>query len=288
MNIVRPLSAAAILAVSAPALAGDPIFIRSDVSDLWGLNGQVNAMNDVYGKGLWQDLRFETSKPTGVFSDGNDCIMMEGGNDQAEELAAYIAANKDLIEGWVKAGGRLIINSAPNEGGDFDMGFGVTLHNGEQEPNSIAADPSHPVYDGPFGKAGANLTGDWWSHATVSGDGLSPIKPNPGTGNYYLAEKDWGAGHVIVGGETLDFFYEHPLWTQPDCQIYLKNLISYNCRAGSSCYADLNGDSVLDLFDFLEFTNLFNAGDETANCDGQGGLDLFDFLCYTNEFNAGC
>jgi hypothetical protein len=57
---------------------------------------------------------------------------------------------------------------------------------------------------------------------------------------------------------------------------------------GGDCYADLNGDTVLDLFDFLEFTNLFNAGDETANCDGQGGLDLFDFLCFTNEFNAGC
>jgi hypothetical protein len=57
---------------------------------------------------------------------------------------------------------------------------------------------------------------------------------------------------------------------------------------GNACYADLNGDTVLDLFDFLEFTNLFNAGDDLANCDGQGGLDLFDFLCYTNAFNAGC
>ena len=57
---------------------------------------------------------------------------------------------------------------------------------------------------------------------------------------------------------------------------------------GDECYADLNGDTVLDLFDFLEFTNLFNAGDDLANCDGQGGLDLFDFLCYTNAFNAGC
>jgi hypothetical protein len=59
-------------------------------------------------------------------------------------------------------------------------------------------------------------------------------------------------------------------------------------QSGGDCYADLNNDGVLDLFDFLEFTNLFNAGDDLANCDGQGGLDLFDFLCYTNAFNAGC
>jgi hypothetical protein len=54
------------------------------------------------------------------------------------------------------------------------------------------------------------------------------------------------------------------------------------------CYSDLNGDTVLDLFDFLEFTNLFNAGDDVADCEDDGVLDLFDFLCYTNAFNAGC
>jgi hypothetical protein len=54
------------------------------------------------------------------------------------------------------------------------------------------------------------------------------------------------------------------------------------------CYPDLNGDTVLDLFDFLEFTNLFNAGDELADCEADGAFDLFDFLCYTNAFNAGC
>jgi plastocyanin len=54
------------------------------------------------------------------------------------------------------------------------------------------------------------------------------------------------------------------------------------------CPPDLNGDGVLDLFDFLEFTNLFNAGDDAADCETDGVLDLFDFLCYTNAFNAGC
>lgn len=52
--------------------------------------------------------------------------------------------------------------------------------------------------------------------------------------------------------------------------------------------ADLNGDGVYDLFDFLVFTNLFNAGSPLADFTGDGVLDLFDFLAFTNAFNAGC
>jgi hypothetical protein len=57
---------------------------------------------------------------------------------------------------------------------------------------------------------------------------------------------------------------------------------------GAPCEPDLNGDGVLDLFDFLGFTNLFNAADLKADFDGDGFLDLFDFLAFTNAFNAGC
>jgi hypothetical protein len=54
------------------------------------------------------------------------------------------------------------------------------------------------------------------------------------------------------------------------------------------CYPDLHADGALDLFDFLEFTNLFSSGDDVADCEADGVLDLFDFLCFTNAFNAGC
>lgn len=56
----------------------------------------------------------------------------------------------------------------------------------------------------------------------------------------------------------------------------------------SACTADLNGDGALDLFDFLTYTNLFNAGDAKADFDGNGVLDLFDYLAFVNGFNAGC
>jgi hypothetical protein len=54
------------------------------------------------------------------------------------------------------------------------------------------------------------------------------------------------------------------------------------------CRVDLTGDGVLDLFDFLEFQNLFEASDLAADFTGDGILDLFDFLAFQNEFGAGC
>ncbi|MFG0284949.1 MAG: right-handed parallel beta-helix repeat-containing protein [Phycisphaerales bacterium JB039] len=54
------------------------------------------------------------------------------------------------------------------------------------------------------------------------------------------------------------------------------------------CRADLTGDGILDLFDFLEFQNLFGAGDPRADFTGDGVLDLFDFLAFQNEFGRGC
>ena len=55
------------------------------------------------------------------------------------------------------------------------------------------------------------------------------------------------------------------------------------------CPADLDGSGSLDLFDFLEFQRLFDAGDPSADwfCY-DGRLDVFDFLAFFNAFQAGC
>ena len=57
---------------------------------------------------------------------------------------------------------------------------------------------------------------------------------------------------------------------------------------GESCRVDLDGDGSLTIFDFLEFQNLFDAGDPLADFDGDGSLTIFDFLAFQNEFDAGC
>ncbi len=65
-------------------------------------------------------------------------------------------------------------------------------------------------------------------------------------------------------------------------------LTTYFIEASTACRVDLDGDGQLTIFDFLEFQNLFDAGDPIADFDGDGQLTIFDFLAFQNEFDAGC
>ncbi len=55
-----------------------------------------------------------------------------------------------------------------------------------------------------------------------------------------------------------------------------------------TCQADVTGDGALDIFDFLEYQNLFDAGDLRADFDGDGSLTIFDFLAFQTAFDTGC
>ena len=67
-----------------------------------------------------------------------------------------------------------------------------------------------------------------------------------------------------------------------------KLVITVEGDGGTGCRADLDGDGDLTIFDFLQFQNLFDAGDPRADFDGDGDLTIFDFLQFQNEFDAGC
>ncbi|MBM4108513.1 MAG: hypothetical protein FJ255_06835 [Phycisphaerae bacterium] len=51
--------------------------------------------------------------------------------------------------------------------------------------------------------------------------------------------------------------------------------------------ADLNADGTIDFGDFLEFLNLYNAGDRRADFNLDGAIDFNDLLEMLNEMNAG-
>ena len=55
-----------------------------------------------------------------------------------------------------------------------------------------------------------------------------------------------------------------------------------------TCQADITGDGLLDIFDFLGFQNLFDTGDPRADFDGDGALTIFDFLAFQSAFDIGC
>jgi hypothetical protein len=61
--------------------------------------------------------------------------------------------------------------------------------------------------------------------------------------------------------------------------------VSAECNA---CYADCDGNTVLDVFDFLCFQDAFTMMDPYADCDGNTVFDVFDFLCFQDQFTLGC
>lgn len=138
-----------------------------------------------------------------------------------------------------------------------------------------------PMGDGrtpgiPLGEA--NATGTFHHHP-----GYELLAP-AADGVYLLEIILWASPMTLADSETLWIVFGQnadPGEHQKAIEWVLANL-------AGACKADLNGDGVLDLFDFLEFTNLFNAMDPRADFTGDGVFDLFDFLAFVNEFNQGC
>jgi hypothetical protein len=101
-------------------------------------------------------------------------------------------------------------------------------------------------------------------------------------------------GDVLEGGVVSNWSFIHRSMDEQRLVIRVQHdepgnhyglyLITFD----NACAADLDGSGTLDLFDFLEFANLFNAADPQADFNGDGVLDLFDFLAFVNAFNAGC
>ena len=113
---------------STAALAVVPIsdvaYVRG-VSQPWGVVTNEAAMDLAFGPGNWLSTTM-VADAGAVFNPANGyrTIFLEGSDFDALELAAYLNAHRAAIEAWVAAGGRLLLNSAPNEGLDINFGFG--------------------------------------------------------------------------------------------------------------------------------------------------------------------
>jgi hypothetical protein len=58
--------------------------------------------------------------------------------------------------------------------------------------------------------------------------------------------------------------------------------------ASQPCYADCDGNEVLNVDDFICFINAFAVQDPYADCDGNQLLNIDDFICFINAFAQGC
>lgn len=219
-HLRTPLLIGLLAAGISGAASAAPYYLRSTVSAPWFVSTNEAAMDAVFGAGNWVDERYETVNTASLFTNANSFIFMEGGDSNANELELFLTTNLPNITSWVNGGGRLLLNAAPNEGNGMSFGFGVTLNYPDfgGAGTAVAVDPLHAVFAG----VATAYTGSLFSHASVSGAGLTSIINN-GNGNSVLAEMLIGNGIGLFGGMTTTNFHN----PQPDAATLRANIISY-------------------------------------------------------------
>jgi hypothetical protein len=198
-------------------------YVTSIRGEPWESVANIEAMNRAFGPGVWQDLRFETLNPATLFVTGVRFVYVEGSDRNADLMEQFLAENAALIESWVAAGGRLFLNAAPNVGDGMALGFGVQLVNNDGTNEGLAAQPQHPLFQGPFVPVGVEWSGSSFAHATITGPDLTPLIINRATGRIVLAERVHGRGHVLFGGMTMDNFHA----PQPEAANLRANILAY-------------------------------------------------------------
>lgn len=228
------LSLSCALFLSASLIGQDRIAYLSSTSDPypWGQAGLImGQMNAVYGAGNWEDLRFETVDADELLSPDFCLIYMEGSSFGALGMNGFIQANMADIEAYVANGGRLLMNAAPNQGGNINMGFGgVILQYPNLQGTVSAADPAHDIWQGPFTPTATNMTGNFYAHAVICPAGMPAEPLIQGAGVDVLVELRHGTGLVMFGGMSTSNWHA----PQPQANNVRQNILDYLKQASLS------------------------------------------------------
>ena len=202
----------------------DRYYVHSTVGDPWSNTSNNTSMNSAFGVD-WTLAYFESLDPVAVFSVNTSFVFLEGSDDNANELSSFLSANLPEIEAWVAGGGVLLINAAPNEGSGMSFGFDATTLNYDGGSGSVTVtDLAHPVYLGPATPTASVMTGSNYTHATITGSGFTNILVHTSDASRVsLCEKDWGSGHVVMGGMTTWNFHS----PSPQAENWRSNLFVY-------------------------------------------------------------
>jgi len=260
------------------AHAGERVGYMRGSSPPWSSSSNETAMTSVFGAGNWSDLRFAGGAGPFAVGTGNDYgyLFLDGSDGTAVEFSGYLTANRTAIDNWVTKGGRLILNSAPNVGGSFSMGFGVTLTYSPPATsiNAVkAADAAHPVFNDPI-PTGTQFSGNSFAHARVSGAGLKSIIVSTVGDQIALAEKLVGGGCVLFGGMTTSNFHS----PQPQGEQLRANIVRYafNCRG------DSDGDGIPDSVETENGLDPEDPADAAGDLDGDLLTNLEEYIAKTD------
>ena len=215
------------------SVGATPFFSTSNETDL----------DLAFGSGNWDQLFFESVDPTTLFSADYSFVFLEGSDDGADELEAFLGTNGTLIENWVAGGNTLFINAAPLEGDGMSFGFGGVQLN-YINPGTVindvqASDPAHPIFSGPHTPVGTSFTGNNFSHAIICPAGLNAsvlLEDTNDNTRHALVEASWGLGTVFFGGMTPSQFHN----PDPNAQNLRSNMFHY-LQSITTFNLDVNG-----------------------------------------------
>jgi len=178
----------------------------------WGMNDDITAMNYVWGNGNWTAANYSTPA-TNIFAPDVEFVMLQGSDMNGNALSDFLNANSAVIFSWINAGGHLFVNAANN-----DTVQTITLHF-EDENATItnfiysgqahSLDPAHPIFNGPYLPVALNYTGNYCSHGTISGAGLTGLICGNLQSQIILAYRTIGCGTLMIGTLT------EPTWWHP-------------------------------------------------------------------------
>lgn len=201
--------------------------------------------------GAWPD----TFTPDIINGNNGGIFLGDGRDDRIVAVAGVGDVNRDGKDDFI-TGASFATGSAVRSGVTFAT-FGKERFTVELRFRDFDAEDGFAI----FGEAFDDLSGlQCGGGGDFNNDGVTDILIGS-TDHDPLGIDGGGACYVVWGGP-------------PD--------------TGDPCRADLDGDGLLTIFDFLEFQNLFSAGDLRADFDGDLLLTFFDFLVYQNEFADGC
>lgn len=297
------------LATSGPASISDCTFDGNKVSGIYPYGGAISC-DDAGAPGasiLFERCAVLNSETHGTDYPGPAVAAFYIGGGEVEIRNSFIACNLNsgyegkYVSGILVDGGNVALNNctiAHNQYRGLEQRHGtVTVHNSILYFNYKTGENSYdPQYAGTIAK---------WSYSDVQNELV------PGDGNISKNPAFRGDGcdtcslSVICDSLAVDAGDPGDP-NDPDNTPEMNNDVCFSISCGTerndmgarggpgacgwndACYADCDRSCTLDLFDFLCFTNDFNAEDAHADCDGNGTFDLFDFLCFVNAFNKGC
>lgn len=254
----------------------------------WGQTHNQTAMNMAFGVGNWTQGTFSTPAAT-IFAPGTCYVMLEGADANAIELQTFLTNNQALVENWVAAGGRLFINSAPNEGSNMNWYFGgVGLNTSGGGSPGTAVNPSHPIFLGPNLPTVTTWTGGGFTHGQVTGTGLTDVIYVAGTQKAFCY-KAWGSGVVFFGSMTQPNYWS----PNPQATNIWRNIFAYTAvqpggalhfdATAPNDYVDLQtqvtdlsgGDFTMELWVKSTGTNVALISVENGNGFWEGGEKQF-------------